>query len=85
MLLHEIGDGFFNVTGDGITTGPDNPHGFRKLYRYPSVRKNPRGPFIYEAYDLDRDPNELSNWANDPSRRPERDRLETELLALLDA
>jgi N-acetylglucosamine-6-sulfatase len=83
-LLHEIGNGFVALeTGDGITTGPDNSAGFRKLYRYPSIRKNPNGPFIYEAYDLDTDENELSNWANNPARRPERDALEAKLKAEL--
>jgi N-acetylglucosamine-6-sulfatase len=83
MLLHEIGEGFYSRTGDGMTTGPKNVKGFRKLYRYPSIRKNPRGPFIYEAYDLDTDPDELSNWANVPSRRAERDDLEAALETLL--
>ena len=71
-----------NQTGDGITTGPRSSRGFRKLYRYPSIRQQPEGPFVYEAYDLDTDPNELSNWANDPARRAERDALEAELVAL---
>lgn len=87
ILLHEIGGGFVSreldgATGDGITTGPDSPLGFRKLYRYPSVRKRPEGPFTYEAYDLDTDPEELSNWADDPARRAERDALEAQLVAL---
>ena len=85
MLLHEVGEGFENQTGDGITTGPENSKGFRKLYRYPSVRKNPNGPFTYEAYDMDTDVNEFSNWANDPTRRTERDALEAELETLLKA
>jgi hypothetical protein len=85
MLLHEVGEGFYDQTGDGITTGPQNSRGFRKLYRYPSVRKNPSGPFVYEAYDMDTDVNEFSNWANNPSRRSERDALEAELKTLLEA
>src|SRR5262249_32750522 len=83
VLLHEVGQGFENQTGNGITTGPDNSEGFRKLYRYPSVTVAPNGPFTYEAYDLDKDPNELSNWANDRSRRAERDKLEAKLEAQL--
>jgi arylsulfatase A-like enzyme len=84
LLLHEIGEGFVdNQTGDGVTTGPDHPLGFRKLYRYPSVRKNAAGPFIYEAYDLDTDRDELQSWANDPSRLQERNVLEAELTRLL--
>jgi arylsulfatase A-like enzyme len=83
-LLHEIGEGFIEMeTADGITTGPRHPLGFRKLFRYPSVRTNPAGPFIYEAYDLDTDPDELQSWADDPGRRPERDALEARLNALL--
>jgi N-acetylglucosamine-6-sulfatase len=82
VLHHEIGQGW-GRTADGISTGPDSSLGFRKLYRYPSVRTNPAGPFVYEAYDLDTDPDEDSNWANDPARLAERDVLEAELLALL--
>jgi arylsulfatase A-like enzyme len=85
MLLHEVGEGFEKQTGDGITTGPGNSLGFRKLYRYPSVRTRPRGPFVYEAYDLDTDTNEFSNWANDPARRSERNTLEARLEELLGA
>jgi N-acetylglucosamine-6-sulfatase len=85
VLLHEIGQGFENQTGDGITTGPHSSRGFRKLYRYPSVRVSPNGPYVYEAYDLDTDPNEFSSWANDPARRAERDALEAELIALRSA
>jgi arylsulfatase A-like enzyme len=61
--------------GEGITTAT------RKLYRYPSVT----GPDRLEAYDLDTDPDELDNWANDPSRLAERDALEAALDALLSA
>jgi hypothetical protein len=43
----------------------------------------PEGPFTYEAYDLDSDPDEFVNWANDDARRSERDALEAELNALL--
>jgi arylsulfatase A-like enzyme len=82
-LLHAIGQGFGRVTGDGITTGPDHAMGSRKLYRYPSVETAPHGPFTYEAYDLDDDPDEHANWAEHESRRDERDRLESELDALL--
>ena len=83
VLLHEIGNGYVTPTGDGMTTGPDHALGFRKLYRYPSVRQAPTGPFTYEAYDLDTDPDEFSNWAGDEARRGERDVLEAELNALL--
>jgi N-acetylglucosamine-6-sulfatase len=85
VLLHEIGDPYYDATGDGITTGPGHDLGFRKLYRYPSVRSGDTTPPIYEAYDLDADPNELQNWADDPSRRAERDRLETLLDGMLSA
>ena len=81
-ILHEIGEGFFG-SGDGVTTGPDHPVGFRKLFRYPSVRSGLSGPYLYEAYDLDTDPNELVNWADDAARRPERDALEAQLNSLL--
>ena len=83
ILLHAIAQGFDTASGDGITTGPDHPLGFRKLYRYPSHETAPGGPFTYEAYDLDDDPDEHANWADDESRRDERDRLESELDALL--
>jgi arylsulfatase A-like enzyme len=83
ILLHAIGQGFETGSGDGITTGPDHPLGFRKLYRYPSTDTAPNGPFTHEVYDLDDDPDEHANWANDESRRHERDRLEAELEALL--
>lgn len=83
VLLHEIADPYFGVTGDGMTTGPDHDLGFRKLYRYPSKRSGDKTPPIYEAYDLDTDPDELSNWADDPARRAERDRLEAMLDDLL--
>ena len=64
-ILHEIGEGFFG-SGDGVTTGPDHPVGFRKLFRYPSVRSGLSGPYTYEAYDLDTDPNELVNRCASP-------------------
>jgi arylsulfatase A-like enzyme len=83
ILLHAIGQGFETESGDGITTGTEHPLGFRKLYRYPSRDTAPDGPFTYEAYDLDVDPNEDANWANDESRHDERDGLESELDALL--
>jgi arylsulfatase A-like enzyme len=49
--------------GNGVTTAT------RKLWRWELTgtlynRRTDR----YEAYDLDSDPNELSNWANDPVR-----------------
>ncbi len=59
--------------GDAVTTAT------RKLCRYPLARGTDR----YEAYDLDTDPDELSNWANDPARRAERDALEARLDDLL--
>lgn len=59
--------------GDGITTLT------RKLYRYPSETGTDR----FEAYDLDTDPDELNNWAHDPSRLAERNDLEAALDALL--
>ena len=83
ILLHAIGQGFETDSGDGITTGPDHPLGFRKLYRYPSKDTSPDGPFTYEAYDLDDDPDEDANWASDWSRRDERNGLESQLDALL--
>ena len=39
-----------------MTTGPDHPLGFRKLYRYPSVRSQMTQRPIFECYDLDTDP-----------------------------
>jgi N-acetylglucosamine-6-sulfatase len=83
ILLHAIGQGFNAASGDGITTGPDHPIGFRKLYRYPSADAGRGGPFVYEAYDLDDDPDEHANWANDESRGDERDTLESALEELL--
>jgi N-acetylglucosamine-6-sulfatase len=83
ILLHAIGGGFEAASGDGITTGPDHPLGFRKLSRYPAKETAPDGPFTYEAYDLDDDPDEHANWANYRSRRRGRDALESELEALL--
>ena len=83
ILLHAIGHGFNTASGDGITTGPAHPLGFRKLYRYPSKEVAPDGPFTYEAYDLDGDADEHANWANDESRRDERATLESELETLL--
>jgi arylsulfatase A-like enzyme len=83
VLLHAITAGYYGQSGDGITTGPDHPLGFRKLYRYPSAALAPDGPFTYEAYDLDDDPDEDHNWAEDPARRDERDALEAQLDAQL--
>jgi arylsulfatase A-like enzyme len=45
--------------------------GLRKLIRYQGVS----GPDELECYDLDTDPEELTNWAGDPARRTERDEL----------
>ena len=50
----------------------DRGVGLRKLIRYEGVS----GADAYEAYDLDSDPDELHNWANEPDRRVERDELE---------
>jgi N-acetylglucosamine-6-sulfatase len=77
QLLHaRAGMEFLPIPpGDGISTLT------RKLYRYPSI---PLGnPDRYEAYDLDIDPDEDNNWANDPLRRFERDALEVALDNLL--
>jgi arylsulfatase A-like enzyme len=77
-LLHAKGPSVFFGTApaaDGITTMT------RKLFRFPSVTGTDR----YEAYDLDTDPDELSNWANDPARLSERAALEAQLDALLAA
>jgi arylsulfatase A-like enzyme len=49
----------------------DRGSGLRKLIRYDAT-----GDDRYEAYDIDEDPDELVNWANDPTRRAERDDLE---------
>jgi arylsulfatase A-like enzyme len=78
QLLHskDITDHFgTGPPGDGITTAT------RKLWRFPSATGTDR----YEAYDLDTDPDELQNWANDPTRLAERDALEAALDALLAA
>lgn len=61
--------------GEGITTAT------RKLFRYPAATGSDR----FEAYDLDADPDELDNWANDPARLAERNGLEAALDALLAA
>jgi arylsulfatase A-like enzyme len=53
----------------------DRGAGLRKLIRYQGVS----GGDEYEAYDLDSDPDELHNWANDATRRAERDDLEAAL------
>jgi hypothetical protein len=88
QLLHYKGvsnnflDGsFFSPRGNGISTLT------RKLYRYDlssfPAGTTPLATDEYEAYDLDVDPNEWNNWANDPTRRTERDTLEAALNALL--
>ena len=81
QLLHEKGVGlqFGEIpAGHGITTKT------RKLYRYVLDGSAPETD-RYEAYDLDTDPNEFINWANDPSRLTERNALEAALDVLLNA
>jgi arylsulfatase A-like enzyme len=76
-LLHHRGPAQNNGTAPrafGVTTRT------RKLFRSDVPSESPDR---YEAYDLDTDPDELSNWANDPDRRAERDSLEADLDALL--
>ena len=67
----------------GITTPT------RKFWRYARVHKDGSTPYDasdwYEAYDLDTDPNELNNWANDMTRWTEHQQLEDALDALLRA
>ena len=53
----------------------DQGRGLRKLIRYAGQS----GADEFEAYDLDDDPHELRNWANETRRRPERRRLEAAL------
>jgi arylsulfatase A-like enzyme len=86
VLLHEIGPEGYDETGDGVTTGPDHQLGYWKLFRYPSVRSGwtPAQPAIYEMYDLDDDPEELTNLAEVPEQRALRDQLEAELEAQLE-
>jgi arylsulfatase A-like enzyme len=75
-LLHEKGETVQFGTGpagNGITTKT------RKLWRFPSETGTDR----FEAYDLDTDPDELTNWANNPARLAERNSLESALNALL--
>lgn len=81
-LLHEVGEGF-ESTADGITTGPRHKLGYLKLFRFPAVRSGKGGPFIYEMYDLDSDPDELHNLADSNRYRSQRNALEDELLRLL--
>jgi N-acetylglucosamine-6-sulfatase len=57
----------------------DQGSGLRKLIRYQGAS----GSDQFEAYDLDRDPDEVSNWANDADRLAERDQLESALDGLL--
>jgi arylsulfatase A-like enzyme len=64
-------------TSDWIVA--DQGDGLRKLIRYHGAT----GTDQYECYDLDTDPDELVNWANDPSRTAERDQLAAELDAAL--
>lgn len=71
-LLYEKGTGAGN-TAYGIMTID------RKLIRW----EDETGTDEYEAYDLDIDPDEHANWANDAGRRAERDALEAELDQLL--
>lgn len=77
QLLHHRGPAFFFGNAPrafGITTLT------RKLFRSEVPLDSPDR---FEAYDLDTDPDELNNWANDPDRRAERDSLEADLDALL--
>jgi hypothetical protein len=91
VLLHEIGgpginpgDAGWPESGDGVTTGPAHPQlPSKKLYRYPSVRESPTGPYVYEMYDFGADPDELANLADEPDAMSMRDQLEAELDALL--
>jgi arylsulfatase A-like enzyme len=81
QLLHfkDISDVFGSIpAGDGISTAT------RKLWRYKIDASAPETD-RYEAYDLDIDPNEWNNWANDPTRIDERNSLDAALTALLDA
>jgi arylsulfatase A-like enzyme len=75
-LLHQLGDA--TGTGaagrpiaEGITTKT------RKLFRYDET-----GADEFEMYDLDTDPTELLNVANDAGRLTERNALEAALDAL---
>jgi N-acetylglucosamine-6-sulfatase len=74
-LLHrriqQVGDPI--PSADGITTAT------RKLWRY----EGETGTDEFEMYDLDSDPNELTNVANDGGRLTERNALEASLNALL--
>jgi hypothetical protein len=78
QILHHRGPALDFGTApraDGISTLT------RKLFRCAELPLD--SPDRYEAYDLDIDPDELNNWANDPSRTSERDALEAALDALL--
>jgi arylsulfatase A-like enzyme len=90
QLLHQkagYGDGNPPLSpsppGVGITTPT------RKLWRYVRVHQDGITPYDstdwYEAYDLDTDPDELSNWANDGTRSTERANLDSALSALIAA
>jgi arylsulfatase A-like enzyme len=90
QLLHQkagYGDGNPPLSpsppGVGITTPT------RKLWRYVRVHQDGVTPYDptdwYEAYDLDTDPDELNNWANDSSRSTERANLDAALSALIAA
>lgn len=65
-------DGEDMPDGDWIVTAT------RKLIRWDAT-----GDDEFEAYDLDTDPTETSNWANDPDRLAERNSLESDLDDLL--
>ena len=66
---------------DCVTTGPDHhTHPNRKFAR---LHVDDQGRGEREAYDLDTDPGELRNWADEPDRAPERDALEALLNGLL--
>jgi hypothetical protein len=49
----------------------------RKLVRYEGT------PAVYELYDLEKDPGELTNVADDPAYAADRTKLEARLNALL--
>lgn len=71
-LYERKGDATF-PDGVGVVTST------RKLLHWPGQG----GDDEYEAYDLDADPDELVNWANDAGRSVERRALAAQLEALL--
>jgi arylsulfatase A-like enzyme len=85
VLLHQWSQANPYLVGtpgfDCVTTGPDHPtHPNRKFAR---LHVDAQGNGEREAYDLDVDPGEVRNWADEPGRRAERDELEAMLDALL--